>query len=315
MRKTAAARFCGDCGYKFTRDSSGDCPMCARFEQLRTELAVPRRSERAGRHRRPEEPPDVNHPVAPIDRRATASEYGVVFAAHRARAASAGGRKGATAIRTPALPQPANAIVEVPKGTLARDSPAPPKKKSTARRNRPTPTPPRPPPTGGEPTATVIRTPALPQPANATEATRAGELPGPSNKKSTARRNRPTPPPGGGPTPILIRLRAPQPTNATMEALIATLADESPAPLEASLGRGNRPTRSPIRERAPHVSAATTEGTALPAPDAHRVMYARASRHHAASSREGYPWQTALWVAVAGALIGASVPLLSSLIR
>ena len=161
MRKKAAARFCGECGYELARDSTGGCPMCARFAQFRTEVTVPPRTELAG---------------------------------------------------GPALPQRADATMEAPAADLAIESPAPPKKKSTARRK-------------------------------------------------------------------------------------------------------NRRTPSPTRESARSLSAAAKGDMALPAPDADRAMAAQAVPHHAVSSGEGYPWRTAIWVAVAGAIVVASVALFQSLIR
>ena len=158
MRKKAAARFCGECGYELAPDSTGECPMCARFAQFRSEVTVPPRSELAG---------------------------------------------------GPALPQLADAIMEAPAADMAIESPAPPMKKSTARRK-------------------------------------------------------------------------------------------------------NRPTPSPS---ARSLSAAAKGDMALPAPDADRVMAAQAVPQHAVSSGEGYPWRTAIWVAVAGAIVAASVALFQSLIR
>ncbi len=41
-RQKRSIRFCGDCGYELARDNDGACPMCARFEQLRVDLAAHR---------------------------------------------------------------------------------------------------------------------------------------------------------------------------------------------------------------------------------------------------------------------------------
>jgi len=134
LGKSAAARFCRHCGYEFARGSTDECPMCARFEQSRTEFTVPRPSELAGRQTRSEERLDINHPVASADRLATALEHPVVFAAQRARTASADGRSGgptATAIRTPALQQLSSSRVGA-RAAPAGQSPTPPEG-STAR--------------------------------------------------------------------------------------------------------------------------------------------------------------------------------------
>lgn len=87
--------------------------MCARFEQSRTQFTVPQPSELAGQQTRSEERLANSHPVASTDRLATALEHPVVFAAQRARTASADARSGgptATAIRTPEVRQPAQAV-------------------------------------------------------------------------------------------------------------------------------------------------------------------------------------------------------------
>ena len=161
MRKKAVARFCGECGYELAPDSTGECPMCARFAQFRSEVTVPLRGELAS---------------------------------------------------GPARPQLADATMEAPVADIAIESPAPPKKKSTARRK-------------------------------------------------------------------------------------------------------SRPTPSRTRESARSLAAAAMGDMPLPAPNADRVMGAQALPRHAVSSGEGYPWRTAIWVAVAGATVAASVALFQSLIR
>ncbi len=215
LGKSAAARFCRHCGYEFARGSTDECPMCARFEQSRTEFTVPRPSELAGRQTRSEERPDINNPVASADRLATALEHPVVFAAQRARTASADGRSGG-------------------------------------------------------PTATAIRTPALQQ----LSSSRVGARAAPAGQS-------PTPPEGS-----------------------TAWAKDRPAP-------------PPTRESAPSLPAPGEENTALPAPDAHRVIGAPAVPHHAASSSGRALSETAIWVLVGvmSALISASVPLLLYLIR
>jgi hypothetical protein len=331
MRKTATARFCSDCGYELAQDSSGECPMCARFEQMRIEFSVPRPSELGARHTRPEGRVDVNHPVASADGRLAASEYRAILAANRARAASADGGSGgpaATVFRTPGLGQPAKARMEAPstvlaaessappEAVLAAESPAPAKKPGVRRKNRrPTDAPTA--PLAGESPAPAKK-PGVRRknhrPTDAPTAPLAGELPAPP-EKSTARRNRPTPTlaPSGGPTPILIRLRAPQqPANATMEAPTTAWAGESPAPPEKSTSWRSRPTPTPppTRESARSLSAAAEHST-LPPPDADRVIGARAARHHSASPRGRVMLQIAIGVVIGGtsALISASVAL------
>jgi hypothetical protein len=36
--KKPAIQFCGDCGYQLAPDSDGKCPMCPRFQQIRTHV-------------------------------------------------------------------------------------------------------------------------------------------------------------------------------------------------------------------------------------------------------------------------------------
>lgn len=70
-RKTAVARFCGDCGYELAPDSDGTCPMCARFEQVRVDFIVPR-------------PSDLDS----VETEQTVSEIRPVIAARRTRSTS-----------------------------------------------------------------------------------------------------------------------------------------------------------------------------------------------------------------------------------
>ena len=225
MPKTAA-RYCGDCGYELARDSTAQCPMCARYEQFRTAAAVPVQSDPAGRHTT-EPPLDVDDSQASGDRRPTPAEYRAVLAAQRARtSADDRSARGATVIQTPTLRQPPKAPTEAVSAALAAETPAPSKKS-----------------------------------------------PAPSKKKPRARRkNRPPP-------PILESTRS------------------VPAPDAEN-------------------SAAAEEDVVLPViADAHRVTPAEAVPQHAALSDRGYPWQTALWVGVAGALLAALASLLQALPR
>jgi hypothetical protein len=213
-------RFCRNCGYEFPRGDTGECRMCARFEQLRAELSIPLPRELASRHARPEEPLNISDPVPSVERPATTSGGRVVFAAQRGKTASADGRSGAptaTVIRTPALRQPADATTKAPLTALAGESPAPAERSPGRRRNR-----------------------------------------------------RPTPPP-------------------TREGAW-------------------------ISSAAARASAAPEENTVLPARDVHRVIRG-VVRHGAAFSDREYPRLTAIWVTAGGALIGASVALLYYLIR
>ena len=291
MRKKAAARFCGDCGYEFARDDHGECRMCARFEQLRDESALRRPKEPAHRPAHSGEAIDSG-PVPSADWPPTPAEYRAILAARRRSTASPEGQSrgpAATVIGTPALPQPANSGAEETATPIAKDSPRPPKKRSTARRNS------RPP------------TVALPD-ESATP------------PKSKVRRKSPASAPtlpSNAPTPILIRLRAaPQPAGTRIEARTAQLAGESPPPAEKfQAGRKSRSTLPPSRDGAPSFPAAVKETAAPAAPLAHRVPRAQATGQHASTSDRGYPWKTAMWVAVGGGLFAASVALLSSLIR
>ena len=282
MRKKAAAPFCGDCGYEFTRDETGECRMCARFEQLRVESAVLRPSELASRQTPSAEPIDISDPVPSIEWPPTPSEYRAILAERRARTPSADGQSrepAATVIGTLALGRPANSGMETPTAGSAGESPASPKKKSTARRKSPSPAPPK--------------------------------------KKSTARRkSRPAAAPSpDGPTPMLNRPRAPQqPANVTRQAPTATQAVEPPARAEKSSPPRESPT-VPTRDYVPSFSAGVKETETLAVPDAHRIRRARRVGRQAAGSNQSYPWKISFWVAVGGGLVAASVALLSTMIR
>jgi hypothetical protein len=287
-------RFCRDCGYEFSRDSTGECPMCARLEQLRTEFSVPRPSELVGRQTRPEQPFEVNDRVPSVEGPATAAEYGVVFAAYRARAALGNGQSGrpaTTLVRTPAQPQPAT---EVPGEALA-ESQAPPQKPPSRGKNR---------------RATRAPTAAV-----------TGESQAPAREKSIGQPARPVPTPGPiWPTPILIRLRAPaQPADATIDTPTAALSVESlaPTPKSGALRDGPTPMLPPTRESAWKWSPAATENSATGedktprmAPNADRISRGRTVLHRAASTGRWAVSQTPFWVVIMSVLIGALVPLL-----
>ena len=212
MRKTAAARYCGDCGYELARDSTADCPMCARYEQFRAAAAVPLRSDPAGRHTL-EPPPYVDDSLPSGDRWPTSAGY-----------RADGSALGATVIQTPTLRQPAKARTQAPNAALAGETPAPSKKS-----------------------------------------------PAPSKKKPTARcMNRPS-----LPTPERARS-----VSAPDEESLAAVGEDAVLPISA---------------------------------DAHRVTPAEAVSQHAPLSDRAYPWQTALWVGVGGALVAALASLLQAL--
>ena len=116
-----------------------------------------------------------------------------------------------------------------------------------------------------------------------------------------------------------------QPTKGLVQA--PSVADEPKAPSrDASVAPKKRTPRRrkdlrnvpPIQEDAGSVSA-TEKGEfgedkiELPVVDAHLNAQAR-EREQPASDLE-YPWQTALWVILVGALVGASVPIISLFIR
>ena len=172
------------------------------------------------------------------------------------------------------------------------------------------------------PAASVLR--ALTSPVPATSAMEApmaglgGEARAPKEESATVRKARPAPTaPPDGPTPMLIRLRTPQaPAIVTADAPTATLAGESSARPEKSLGRReSRSMSPPNRDDVPSLSAGVKETEAPEVPRAYRAARPRPVGHHAASSVHGYPWKTSLWVALGGGLVGASVALLSSMIR
>ena len=232
-------RFCRNCGYEFARDDTGECRMCARFEQSRIGFAVPRPSELGTGPTRVQESLDVDDPPS-VNWPPTPAEYPAILAERHARTPSADRHSEAPTgivLGALALPRPAESAMEAPTEPTAGEAPAPPKKKSTARRKnsrltapmaREAPAPPK--------KKSAARRNSGPTPTAPT----AGEAPAPPKKKSAARRNSgptPTPPPFW-PTPVLIRLRATQqPALVTMEAPPAVLAGESPVPPETSTAR------------------------------------------------------------------------------
>ncbi len=122
-RKKRSGRFCGDCGYELARDNDGPCPMCPRFEQLRT---VPRPSDLAAHQIGSR---DANHSGHADEWPPTVAEYRAILAERRLKLASEG-QHAATVIRTPALRQiqvpPAPRGAAAP-GDGALTSPAKPK--------------------------------------------------------------------------------------------------------------------------------------------------------------------------------------------
>ena len=308
-------RFCRNCGYEFARDDTGECRMCARFEQSRIGFAVPRPSELANRQTPLEEPLEVDDPPS-VDWPPTPAEYRAILANRRAGTPSADGQShgpAGTVIGALALPRPAKSAIEAPTAPIAGEAPAPPKEKSTARRKNSTPTVPI---LGESPVPPKKKATGRRKSSTSTAPT-TGESPAPPKKKAAARRNsRPTPTPSPlWPTPILIRLRAPQrPALVTMDAPTAALAGESPVPPETSTAQGeSRPTPPPTRESARSSSAAAEEHAALPLPDADRVLGAQALPNHDASYRRVVS-QIAIGLVIAAisAVIGVSVALLLS---
>ena len=229
MRKTAAVRFCGACGYELARVRADDeCPMCARFEQLRIDFTVPRPSELAGLRTGPDERLDVNQPVASEDRPATASEYRAVLAAWRARTASADGGSGgpaATVIRTPSLRHPARAPIGAPTAALTSGSPASPNKPRARRKDRPT-------------TVLTSGSPASPNKPRArrkdrpTTALTSGS-PAPPNKPRARRKDRPTTAlTSGSPAPPnkpIVAEVEPEPAIAEIRSSAAAEVEHTPA--------------------------------------------------------------------------------------
>ena len=316
MRKTAAARFCGACGYELARVRADDeCPMCARFEQLRIEFTVPRPSELAGLRTGPDERLDVNQPVASEDRPATASEYRAVLAAWRARTASADGGSGgpaATVIRTPSLRHPARAPIGAPTAALTSGSPASPNKPRARRKDRPT-------------TALTSGSPAPPNKPIVAEVEPEPAIA--EIRSSAAAEVEHTPAAGIEIEPVRSRRRvvsedddtAFEPVEAPPEAVAAEMepepvaAEVEPEPEPGARRNYRRPTPPPTQDGA-GIWSAEKEITALPAPEAHQVMGAQAIRHRVASSRRRVMLQAAIGavVGVTSALIGATVALLLS---
>ena len=339
MRKTAAARFCGACGYELARVRADDeCPMCARFEQLRIEFTVPRPSELAGLRTGPDERLDVNQPVASEDRPATASEYRAVLAAWRARTASADGGSGgpaATVIRTPSLRHPARAPIGAPTAALTSGSPASPNKPRARRKDRPTtvltsgsPASPNKPRARRKDRPTTALTSGSPAPPNKPIVAEVEPEPAIAEIRSSAAAEvEHTPAAGIEIEPVRSRRRvvsedddtAFEPVEAPPEAVAAEMepepvADEvEPEPEPGARRNYRRPTPPPTQDGA-GIWSAEKEITALPAPEAHQVMGAQAIRHRVASSRRRVMLQAAIGavVGVTSALIGATVALLLS---
>ena len=306
-------RFCRNCGYEFQPDDTGQCRMCARFEQSRIGFAVPRPSELASRQTPLQEPLDGDDPPS-VDWPPTPAEYRAILAERRARTPSADGQSRGPVLGALALPPPAKSAKEAPTAELAGEAPAPPKKKSTARRRPPTPSAPT---AGASPAPPKKRATARRKNSKPT-AELAGEAPAPPKKRAATGRNNSTPTPTPTPvwpTPILIRLRAPQqPAIVTMEAPTAVLAGESLVPPETSTARReSRPTPPPTQESARSSSAAAEEHAALALLDAERVLGARALPHRAASyGRVVSQIATGVVIAAISAMIGVAVALLLS---
>lgn len=342
-------RFCRNCGYEFSRDDTGDeCVMCARFEQVRIQSAGLRASEIPSPHTSAEEPLGATDQLQSVRRPATQSEWGVVFADYRARAASANTRSGsptASMIRTPAQSPPAGATTEVAAGRVAVQSPAG-KTPRSRRRKRPE---------TQAPEAELAESPAPPdkppsrrtKPA-ATQALAAGlaEAPAPAKKPRSRRRKRadlqaptaevaaapagpelesvpphpqaPAPRPSGWPGPVLIRLRTePEPASVTPNAPPTALADAAQAQSQTSIiWDESGPTSLPPPDDAPswsaaghEASAAAAAGMVVASPEAGRVSRGGAIRRYPASAIRWAASQTAFWVVVASALMGALVAL------
>ena len=287
-------RFCRDCGYEFPRGDTGECRMCPRLEQLRTESVVTRPRELVGRQTHPKRPLEVSGPV-PVEGPATAAEYRVVFAAYRSRAALGADRSvgpATTLVGTPAQPQPAT---ELPLEALLAEPQVPPHKPPSRRKKG---------------RATRAHTAAV-----------TGGSQAPASEKSSGQPNRPAPTPAPiWPTPILIRLRAPAPpADTTIEAAATALSVEPLAPSSKSGAPRERPTPMlrPARARARTWSPAATEHSATgedkaprTAPDADRISHGQTVLRRAASTGRWTVSQTAFWVVIMSVLIGALVPLL-----
>lgn len=343
-------RFCRNCGYEFSRDDAGaECIMCARFEQVRIESAGLRPSEIPSSHASADEPLGATDQPQSVGRPATRSEWGVVFAAYRARAASANGRSGsptASVIPTSAQSPAAEATPEAPTARVAVQSPARAEKPRSRRRKRPDTQAPAP---------ALAESPARPdkprsrrgkRPATQAPTVAFVESTTPAEKPRSRRRKRPDtqaptapltespvaselepvprdlqapgPRPSGWPGPVLIRLRTPpQPANATTIAPTTALADESQAPPQTSIPwHESGPTSPPPPNDAPSWSAAAYEtsaaaagSTVLARPEAGRVLRRRTVRRYPVSAVRWAVSQPALWVVVTSALIGALVAL------
>ena len=312
-------RFCRSCGYEFPRDDTGDdCRMCVRFEQLRTEAATLRRRDKP-RKASAEDPLEVTNLFHSVGRPATPSEYGVVFAAYRARAASAAkSRRGSPAEDVNPAPTPADATTEASTEAVAESAALADKPRSRRRKR----------PAREEPVVAKAESSALTDKPRSRRRKRSvkepaaagGQSPAILEEQSAARHHPPTPrhQPSGWQGPILIRLRTPvQPVNGTVAPPSTALAGESQVPQATPPpGHESRPTPPPTRESAPgwfpaanQTSAAAAERTVLASPDADRVG-PRTVRHDAHVGTRWAVSQTALWVVVFSAVIGALVPLL-----
>ena len=123
---------------------------------------------------------------------------------------------------------------------------------------------------------------------------------------------------GGGNAAMVIRTRALREASGPRSvAPLPPPAGASPAAAEKAR-RKSGPTPPPPRKTGKTVSAVAPAHTALPAPDATQVVGPVAERKHAGSARREVKWRRGLWVVVVltgSALIGASVPLVMSLMR
>ena len=264
MPKKTAARFCGDCGYEFARDDTGECRMCARLEQLRDEATVLRPNERANQQALIAESIDADL-VAPAEWPPTAAEYRAMLAARRRSTKGPRRRHVTSVIGTGLRP-----------GDAAQEAPSP-----------------------------ALEAPSAPLVADSVRTS-------PRQKPTTRRKRRPRST-SASEGPIQIAL--PQTADVSMEARTPLAAESPPPPGEAQAGRESRSMLPRPRADVPRFSAAVNEPAADASPSASRVLRAPAKGQPQTSEDQGYPWKTALWVAIGGGLLAASVALLAPMIR
>jgi hypothetical protein len=132
-RKRAVRRFCGNCGYELALEGDGTCPMCPRFEQVRTDSGLPRASELDSLGTRGTELVVRETAIGSGEHAPTVSDYGLI-GVERARSGSIGGSVPAgfrnRAVRATLAP-PADTSGSSTPASVAATAPASPQQSAT----------------------------------------------------------------------------------------------------------------------------------------------------------------------------------------